>query len=159
MIFFLKDFLKIYNTDNPFGAFPLRQYYPKTGTHIGTDFKVPIGTQIFAPCDGEMFKVFTDPYKGHVGIFIFEHKKQTWGLELCHLKELPKTGKFKEGDTIALSGNTGGTTTGAHLHAVLHKDATVTNHYKQLVSREAFLKLEKERRIVDCFAWFKTECV
>src|SRR5213596_1521514 len=66
-----------------------------TGTHVGTDFMVSIGTPIFAPVDGEMFKAEFNQYKGNVGIYIFEHKGVTWGLELCHLRELPPLGKHK----------------------------------------------------------------
>ena len=154
MRYFIEDFEAKYNSENPFGFFPDWEHYQKTGTHIGTDFKVVIGTQIFAPTDGEMFKAEFNQYKGNVGIYIFQHEGVTWGLELCHLKELPQTGTYKEGDKIALSGNTGGATTGAHLHAVLHRDAKVTKNYQELQSRDAFLKLEKEVAIVDCFTWF-----
>ena len=104
-----------------------------------------------------MFKSEYNQYKGNVGVFIFEHQGTVWGLELCHLKELPKMGKYKEGDIIAYSGNTGGSTTGAHLHTVLHHNAHVTKHYELLKSREAFLQLEKEGAIVDCFEWFNTK--
>jgi murein DD-endopeptidase MepM/ murein hydrolase activator NlpD len=152
--YFLKNFRKVYNADNPFGAFPLWEYYPKTGTHVGTDFKIAVGTPIFAPANGEMFKVWFDKYKGNVGVYIFDYRKTTWGLELCHLKELPAVGKFKEGEIIAYSGNTGASTTGAHLHAVLHRGAEVAENYQELQSREDFLRLEKEGAIVDCFQWF-----
>lgn len=154
MRYFLKNFRKVHNADNPFGFFPEWEFYPKTGTHIGTDFKVPVGTPVFAPVDGEMFKIEVNHYKGNVGIYVFEHQSVTWGLELCHLREVPQKGVYKKGDAIAYSGNTGASTTGAHLHAVLHRDATVTKNYQELQSREDFLRLEKEGAIVDCFQWF-----
>ena len=102
-----------------------------------------------------MFKTEYNRYKGNVGIFIFEHGGVEWGLELCHLKELPTKGKYSEGNLIAYSGNTGGATTGAHLHAVLHRNATVTKHYKELKSREDFLRLHGAGAIVDCWEWFR----
>lgn len=151
---FLEDFEKVHNKEWLFGAFPAWNYYPSTGTHIGTDFKVTVGTSIFAPCDGEMFKTEHNQYKGDVGIFIFKHNGIEWGLELCHLREQPRKGKCKEGEIIAYSGNTGSATTGAHLHAVLHRHATVTKNYSELRSREDFLRLQKEGAIVDCFEWF-----
>lgn len=154
MRYFLEKFEDVYNKDWSFGYYPAFEYYPSTGTHIGTDFVVPIDTPIFAPVDGEMFKSEYNKYKGNVGIYIFKHNNIEWGLELCHLKELPIIGKYKEGDIIAYSGNTGGTTTGAHLHAVLHLDAMVSKNYQLLRSREVFLKLEGEGKIVDCFRWF-----
>ena len=152
---FLEDFEKVHNKEWLFGAFPAWEYYPSTGTHIGTDFKVAIGTPIFAPSDGETVKTEYNQYKGNVGVFIFKHEGVEWGLELCHLKEQPKKGKYKEGEIIAYSGNTGGTTTGVHLHAVLHRHATVTKHYRELQSRKDFLRLQEEGAIVDCFAWFR----
>ncbi|KKW22921.1 MAG: hypothetical protein UY67_C0032G0003 [Candidatus Kaiserbacteria bacterium GW2011_GWA2_52_12] len=155
MRFFLNDLEKTYNSTNPFGYFPLWEYYPKTGTHIGTDFRVPIGTPVIAPQDGEMFKVEISAPKGNVGIYIFEHNSTTWGLELCHLRELPQKRQYKEGEVIAYSGNTGSAVAGAHLHAVLHRNATVTKNYQALQSREDFLRLQKEGAIVDCWEWFR----
>lgn len=101
-----------------------------------------------------MFKTEVSGPKGNVGIFIFDHKGTTWGLELCHLRELPEKKLYREGDIIAYSGNTGAATTGAHLHAVLHRDAAVSKHYQLLLTREVFLKLEAEGAILDCYAWF-----
>lgn len=158
MRFFIEDFERVYNDQNPFGLFGDWKHYPKTGTHIGTDFKVTIGTPVFAPTDGEMFKTEINLVKGNVGIYIFEHTGLTWGLELCHLRELPVKGKYTEGAVIAYSGNTGSASTGAHLHAVLHRDAMVTKHYAQLQSRADFLRLAKEGAITDCHTWFCTNC-
>ena len=154
MRYFIKNFEKVYNKDWPFGHFPAYEYYPNTGTHIGNDFKVVVGTFIFAPIDGEILKAEFNKYKGNTGIFVFKHKNIEWGLELCHLRELPKKRLYKEGETIAFSGNTGSTGTGPHLHAVLHRDAMVTKNYRRLQSREDFLKLEKEGAVVNCFDWF-----
>lgn len=154
MRYFIESFEEKHNSENPFGFFPDWEHYRKTGTHIGTDFKVVIGTPVVAPADGEMLKTEFNQYKGNVGVYVFQHKEITWGLELCHLRELPQKRIYKEGDIIAYSGNTGGATTGAHLHAVLHRDAAVTKNYQELQSREDFLRLEKEGAIVDCLVWF-----
>lgn len=154
MRYFLENFEKVYNKDWPFGYFPAYNFYASTGTHIGTDFKVPVGTPVYAPVDGEMFKTEFNRYKGNVGIFIFKHKDIEWGLELCHLREQPEKRLYKEGEIISYSGMTGEKVAGAHLHAVLHRDAAVSKHYQQLTSREEFLRLEKAGAIVDCFQWF-----
>ncbi len=82
-----------------------------------------------------------------------------WGVELCHLLVLPNLGLRRRGEVIALSGNTGSATTGAHLHVVMHKDATVTKNNAELVNEAAFVRLWREGRLVDPYLWFwqKTE--
>lgn len=144
---------KTYNATNPFGQYD-KTYYPLTGHHIGSDFKVPQGTPITAPCDGDVIKAISTPARGNTAVFDFVWEGEEWGLELCHLKLLPKLGKFKTGDIIAISGNTGSATTGAHLHAVMHRDAMVTKNYTELISEEAYLKLWREGRIADTYYWF-----
>ena len=144
--------LSTYNPTNPFGQYDPK-YYPRAKHHIGSDFRIPVGTPIVAPLDGEMFKTSVSASKGNVGIYIFEHEGMLWGLELCHLKELPPLGKFREGQRIAFSGNTGSATTGPHLHAVMHRDAKVTRNYSELVNEEAFVRLWREGRIIDTYLW------
>lgn len=144
---------KTYNATNPFGAYDPK-FYPITKHHIGSDFGVPEVTPIHAPEDGELLKAVYNPARGNTGIYCFTHGGITWGLELCHLKELPKTGKFKRGDVIAFSGNTGSATTRPHLHAVMHRDCAVTKNYTELVNEAAFFRLRDAGRLVDPYAWF-----
>lgn len=141
-----------YNVNNPFGAYDAT-LYPATHHHIGSDFKVPQGTPIYAPEDGEMFKAVFNEARGNTGIYIFHHGTD-WGLELCHLREFPPLGMFKKGDLIAHSGNTGTATTAPHLHAVMHLNAFVTKNYFDLVSEAAFFQLRDQGRLVDTHAWF-----
>lgn len=142
-----------YNDKNPFGTVD-HVFYPATYHHIGSDFKVPVGTPITAPEDGEMLKVQFNAARGDTGIFVFKHGPHEWGLELCHLREIPSLGVFKRGAVLAHSGNTGSATTAPHLHVVMHRDATVTKNYAELTSEQAYFKLLKEGRIVDPYAWF-----
>lgn len=144
-----------YNTSNPFGAVDT-VYYPATHHHIGSDFKVPVATPILAPVDGEMFKAVYNPARGNTGVFIFSHNDIEWGLELCHLRELPPLGAFKQGARIAYSGNTGTATSAPHLHVVMHKGALVTKNYQELVSEAAYFQLVKDGRLVDPHAWFQS---
>jgi murein DD-endopeptidase MepM/ murein hydrolase activator NlpD len=141
-----------YNSANPFGMYD-EVYYPATHRHIGSDFTVPVGTPITAPEDGEMFKTVFNAARGNTGVYIFKHGPE-WGLELCHLRELPKLGKFKRGDVIAYSGNSGSATTAPHLHVVMHRDATVTKNYTELTSEAAFVRLKDTGRLVDPYSWF-----
>ena len=161
MRYFLEKFEETYDSkENPFGFFSDDnfKYYPDTGTHIGADFRVAVGTPVFAPAVGELYEAKFNPYKGNIGIYIFKHGGVEWGLELCHLKELPKKGKYEEGEIIAYSGKTGKSITGPHVHAVLHRNAWVTKNYGEMHTggRERFLELEKEGRIVNCYEWFCT---
>lgn len=142
-----------YNPSNPFGQTD-PTYYPATHHHIGSDFKVPIGTPIVAPCDGSVLKVVFNAARGNTAIFDFTVKGQEWGMELCHLRELPPVGYFKEGQVIAYSGNTGSASTGAHVHVVLHKDCLVTKNYQDLISEEAFVQMWREGRLTDPYLYF-----
>jgi murein DD-endopeptidase MepM/ murein hydrolase activator NlpD len=142
-----------YNGSNPFGAVDPK-FYPATKHHIGSDFKVPIGTPIVAPEDGEMFKAIFNSARGNTGIYVFRHGAE-WGVEFCHLRELPPLKTYKRGEVIAYSGNTGSATTAPHLHVTLHKDAMVSKNYAELTSEGNYLRLCKEGRIVDPYAWFK----
>ncbi len=143
-----------YNSSNPFGAVDPK-YYPSTHHHIGSDFKVPVGTPIIAPEDGEMFRSLFNSFRGNTGVYIFKHGGVEWGLEFCHLRELPPTKTYKRGDVIAYSGNTGTATTAPHLHVTLHRDAMVSKNYVELTSEDIYNKFCKEGRIVDPYAWFK----
>lgn len=151
----MKPFIdfKTYNSTNPMGQYN-PEFYPKTKHHLGSDFKVPLGTPIKAPCDGVMVKAVFNSARGNTGIFVFTYEGTEWGLELCHLKQLPSLGIRKQGEDIASTGNTGSATTGAHLHVTLHKDAMVTKNYTLLTSEAAFIKLWVEGKIVDPFLWF-----
>lgn len=142
-----------YNKSNPFGAVDPK-FYPATHHHIGSDFSVPVGTPIVAPCDGQMAKAVFNPARGNTGIFIFHHGNNDWGLELCHLRELPALGNFKAGDVIAHSGFTGTAASGPHLHVTLHRDAMVTKDYTLLTSEAAYFEMVKQGQIVDPFQWF-----
>lgn len=142
-----------YNASNPMGQTD-PTFYPAAHHHIGSDFRVPIGTPIVAPCDGELLKAVFNAARGNTGIFDFTKDGIEWGLELCHLRELPKLGKFKEGEVIAYSGNTGSATTGAHLHMVLHRGCLVTKNYQDLINEEAYVRLWREGRITDPYLYF-----
>jgi murein DD-endopeptidase MepM/ murein hydrolase activator NlpD len=146
-----------YNASNGFGQFDVT-YYPATKHHIGSDYRLPVGTPIYAPCDGTVLKVVFNAARGNTAIFDFTHKGQNWGLELCHLRELPQTGSFKEGQQIAVSGNTGSATSGPHLHMVLHRDCRVTKNYQDLTSEGAFIRLWRDGRLADPYYYFWNNC-
>lgn len=88
------------------------RFYPRTGHHVGTDFRTPIGTVIFAPADGEVTrKGFIAQSLGHW----CEYKVGNHYLVFAHLQHPALLGKRKSGDVIGLTGNSG-MSTGPHLH-------------------------------------------
>lgn len=143
---------KTYNSNNAFGKYdPI--WYPLCHHHPGSDFVVPVGTPIHAPEDGEVLKSVFNNARGNTTIYFFHHGGD-WGVEFCHLRELPKVGKFKRGDVIGFSGNTGSATTSPHVHVTLHKDCLVSKDYELLTSEQAFKTLVAQGQIVDPYAWF-----
>jgi murein DD-endopeptidase MepM/ murein hydrolase activator NlpD len=85
-----------------------------TSYHEGTDFAIPSGTPVYAPADGVV--MVAEPLAVRGNAIVIDHG---WGLYsgYWHLSEFKVTPgqTVKQGDLIALSGNTG-LSTGAHLH-------------------------------------------
>jgi murein DD-endopeptidase MepM/ murein hydrolase activator NlpD len=105
---------KFIRISSPFGT---RRSYgggPMTSYHEGTDFAIPSGTPVYAPADGVV--MVAEPLAVRGNAIVLDHG---WGLYsgYWHLSEIKVTpGQVvKQGDLLALSGNTG-LSTGAHLH-------------------------------------------
>jgi murein DD-endopeptidase MepM/ murein hydrolase activator NlpD len=94
---------------------------PKTGEanvfHNGIDLAIPIGTQIKSPMPGVVDAITIGGIGGNQVIIKHNNGYKTGYSHLT--KALVKKGdKVKQGDIIALSGNTG-KSTGPHLHLTL----------------------------------------
>lgn len=94
-----------------------RRSAPKRGAssyHKGIDWAIPTGTAVFASCGGTVSRAGWGSGYGYVVYIDHEDGRQT---RYAHLsKVLVKSGQtVKQGDRIALSGNTG-VSTGPHLH-------------------------------------------
>jgi|TARA_B100000315_G_C14587923_1_gene594153 hypothetical protein len=90
--------------------------------HFGIDYKCPVGTDIFACDDGEVFEVNDKKYNG-----LYVRIRHKWGSSVyLHLSEVKvKNGeRVEKQSVIGLSGNTG-LTTGPHLHFGMTK---ISNH-------------------------------
>lgn len=91
---------------SPFGRRP-------SGMHLGTDFAVPIGTPVRAPQDGIVTRTGQDNMNG---IFVEINSGNTVHLLLHLSKSKVSSGEqVRQGQVVALSGNTGHST-GPHLH-------------------------------------------
>lgn len=109
-------------------------YYPGGGFHTGLDYAVPIGTPVVAPADGIV--VFaSNPYSSNNGFlgnyighpsgsgnsihYLTQANGITYGVSLFHLSQegfIARPGaKFKQGQVIARTGNSGNTS-GPHCH-------------------------------------------
>ncbi|MCF7917934.1 S-layer homology domain-containing protein [Candidatus Gracilibacteria bacterium] len=104
----------------------------KSGSHTGTDIKVPIGTPVRTIANGIVYKVANDPSGfgrhiviAHVGVPDPENSSQKTTLmsAYAHLSQtLVREGQeVRKGDVIAKSGDSG-MATAPHLHFQLDKD-------------------------------------
>lgn len=98
-----------------------------TKLHAGVDFGTPIGTPIFAAGDGVVTRV---GIMGGYGKVVDVQHNDGWSTRYGHLSGFAsglKVGdRVKQGEVIALSGNTG-RSTGPHLHFEIRKNGTPLN--------------------------------
>ncbi|KZE78170.1 hypothetical protein AV654_19535 [Paenibacillus elgii] len=110
-----------YTITSPMGT----RVNPVTGApeefHAGTDIATPIGVPVHAPRDGVItFADYTDTGGNIVSI----DYQDGYTTRFLHLSKIQvKVGdKVTKGTVVALSGNTGRLTTGAHLHYEIRKN-------------------------------------
>jgi murein DD-endopeptidase len=93
------------------------RHHPVTGRispHKGTDFAMPIGTNVRAPADGRVEKVGNHPAAGRYIVIRHDNGYKTRYLHLS--RPMVSNGqRVTMGERIARSGNTG-RSTGPHLH-------------------------------------------
>ena len=90
--------------------------YPTTKHHVGVDIAVPVGEPIYAPADGETVAVFkNNPVLGNACYFYFTYKGVKYTTRFLHQAYVPRIGRFKKGDILGYTGNSG-QSTAPHLH-------------------------------------------
>ena len=125
---FLKSFL-IQSEEiifiNPVQGFISRSFDTKRG-HYGIDYAIKENNPIFASAGG--YIVFAD-YTTNFGYTIIINHKENFVSKYQHCSSLLKrTGEFvRQGELIALSGNSGLESTGPHLHFEIWKDGKPIN--------------------------------
>ena len=88
----------------------------KSGVHNGTDWGCPIGTPVYAPTEGVVYKRgITHPSLGTHVYFTCSVKGAVYYMRVLHLSKAGLIGWYKAGEIIGYTGNTGDST-GAHLH-------------------------------------------
>jgi peptidoglycan LD-endopeptidase LytH len=112
----------------------LSEFRRKNGlqAHSGVDFAIPVGTPIPALDRGTIVLQQFSQVLGNVIVLRVlgfdpngdRKKRELFYIGYAHLQDkgLPVGSKVKEGDTIALSGNTGSATTGPHVHITVSKE-------------------------------------
>lgn len=109
-----------------------KKFAPDKG-HIGMDFSVKEGTPIVASASGTVIFANYTTNSGYV--LIIQHKDNYLTMYKHCSALLKKTRDFViQGETIALSGNTGTNTTGAHLHFEIWKNSQPIDPEKVLIN-------------------------
>lgn len=135
-IFWTKD-----DTSGQYFINPLRgaviQAYKEDEGHLGIDYGVKDGTPVVAAADG--YVIFSGYTVNDGNMMMVEHK-DGYMTVYKHCSALLKSTRDKvmQGETIALSGNSGEHTTGHHLHFEIWKDGKPVNPGKYLVDVSDF---------------------
>ena len=106
----------------------LRQVHPVLGItqyHNGLDFRAPIGTEVYAPADGQVILVGRN---GGYGMCVIIDHGYGYKTIYGHLSSYNVTvgQNVKRGDLICWTGNTG-VSTGPHLHYEIRQYDVVKN--------------------------------
>jgi hypothetical protein len=109
-----------------------------TAHHLGQDYTSLIGNKLYAPFDG-IIKTTLTGEQGGLTIWCKPNHDNVI-MRFMHLSAFKcKAGqKVKEGDLIGLTGNTGKSTTGAHLHLDISKKAVNLANWKNFVDPEKY---------------------
>lgn len=91
--------------------------------HLGLDVIAPVGTPLLAWQDLEVVSANFGPQGGNTIAVKCPGNKRLF--RLMHLAKPGKVGKYKEGQTIGLVGNTGANSTGPHLHIDITKNGVL----------------------------------
>ncbi len=128
-----RDFIKLFLLEpqqtvyftKPVNGFISREFNSEKG-HIGIDFVVKKGTSVFSTADG--YIVFAD-YTIQDGYMMIINHEDGYISVYKHCSVLLKKPRelVHQGELIALSGNSGETTTGPHLHFEIWKDGHPVN--------------------------------
>lgn len=123
---------KSYYFSKPADSFISRGFDPERG-HMGIDFVIKTGTPVYATANG--YVIFAD-YTTKDGYMIILYHNNGYISVYKHCSVLLKRVRetVLQGETIALSGNTGEISTGPHLHFEIWKDGQPIDPKKVLIN-------------------------
>ncbi|MDI6778338.1 MAG: M23 family metallopeptidase [Patescibacteria group bacterium] len=113
--------------------------------HLGTDYIVPVGTLVFAPYSCEIIKSGNFSEGGNTIHVRF--KRRGYGLIIMrcmHLSKMSPPGKYRAGDILGLTGNTGKLIRGAHLHIDLSRKKVQIKNRQNFIDPEEFFSQTKK---------------
>ncbi|UTH10902.1 phage tail tape measure protein [Macrococcoides canis] len=105
------------------------------GRHYGIDLAIPSGTKIHAPTSGTVEK--QDNFGGGIVARLISGRIAQYFL---HLSKVLKEGKVRQGEAIALSGNSGHWTKGDHLHYQVESPASASLTNTNTIDPDKFLR-------------------
>jgi murein DD-endopeptidase MepM/ murein hydrolase activator NlpD len=101
------------------GGYGFRAKTSYSSAHLGVDYRCN-NDNLFAPFDGFIKRM--DGTQGGITLWFYPHDTKPFKVaRLMHLSKVIKTGEVKEGDLIAITGNTGSLSTAPHLHLDISK--------------------------------------
>ncbi len=118
---------------NPAKGFITRGFIPSEG-HFGVDYSLDVGTPVFAAASGLV--IFADYTIDYGNTIIIRHRNGFLTFyKHCSVLLKKEREKVRQGEIIALSGNTGTKTTGPHLHFEIWKNGKPVNPENFLINQ------------------------
>ncbi len=121
---------KYFSSDSLFWIKPInaiigKEFNPEKG-HLGIDFLAKEGTLVMSPADGVI--LFSNYTIENGNVIIIQHKNNYLSI-FKHCSEVFKSVRTNvtQGEVIALSGNSGTNSSGAHLHFEIWKNSKPIN--------------------------------
>lgn len=114
--------------------------------HLGADYIIPERTPVFAPCDCEI--VIAGFFSEGGNIIHAKFSARGYGpivMRCLHLSKMSPLGKYKEGDILGITGNTGKLTRGPHLHIDLSRTSVKLKNFKNFIDPEKFFSETRVR--------------
>ncbi|OGI26287.1 MAG: hypothetical protein A3J76_04620 [Candidatus Moranbacteria bacterium RBG_13_45_13] len=110
--------------------------------HLGTDYLVPEGTPVYAPHNCEIVKAGNFPDGGNtIHVKIRNRKCGLLVMRFMHLSKYAVKGKYKTGEIIGYTGNTGKLTEGPHLHLDISREKVEIKNFSNFIDPEKFFGL------------------
>jgi len=105
--------------------------------HLGTDYIVPNGTPVYAPIGCEIVIAKKFPEGGNT--LHVKTKSRKYGplvVRFLHLSKMSSAGKYKAGEILGLTGNTGRLTKSPHLHVDISRREVAVKNFKNFIDPE-----------------------